>query len=77
MNLYIRIYIYIYTYVVHVYIYIYIYTSIQKGGSPGFPGFMEHTTICLMSLHMTALPFALSHLVHAPCFFCPTTVAKH
>ena len=30
----------------------------------------------LRSLHVTALSFALSHLVHAPCFLCPTAVAK-
>ena len=31
--------------------------------------------MCLRSPHVTALSFALSHLVHAPCFFCPTAVA--
>ena len=36
-----------------------------------FFGFM-----CLRFLHVTALSFALSHLVHAPCFRCPTAVAK-
>ena len=29
-----------------------------------------------MSLHVTALSCAFSHLVHAPCFLCPTAVAK-
>ena len=32
--------------------------------------------MCLRSLHVTALSFALSHLVHAPCFLCPTAVTK-
>ena len=32
--------------------------------------------MCLRSLHVTALSFALSHLIHAPCFLCPTAVAK-
>ena len=31
--------------------------------------------MCLRSPHLTALSFALSHLVHAPCFLCPTAVA--
>ena len=34
-------------------------------------------SMCLRSLHVTALSFALSHLVHAPCFLCSTAVAKH
>ena len=33
-------------------------------------------SMCLRSLHVIALSFALSHLVHAPCFLCPTAVAK-
>ena len=33
-------------------------------------------SISLRSLHVKALFFALSHLVHAPCFLCPTAVAK-
>ena len=33
-------------------------------------------SICLWSLHVTSLSFALSHLVHAPCFLCPTAIAK-
>ena len=33
-------------------------------------------SMCLSSLHVKALSFALSHLVHAPCFLCPTAVAK-
>ena len=33
-------------------------------------------SLCLRSLHVTALSFALSHLIHAPCFLCPTAVAK-
>ena len=32
--------------------------------------------MCLRSLHVTALSFAFSHLVHAPCFLCPTAVEK-
>ena len=32
--------------------------------------------MCLRSLHVTALSFAFSHLVHAPCFLCPAAVAK-
>ena len=31
--------------------------------------------MCLRSLHMTALSFALFHLVHAPYFLCPTAIA--
>ena len=33
-------------------------------------------SMCLRSLHVTALSFSLSHLVHASCFLCPTAVAK-
>ena len=32
-------------------------------------------SICLMSLHVTVLSFALSYLLHAPCLYCPTAVA--
>ena len=32
--------------------------------------------MCLRFLHVTALSFAFSRFVHAPCFFCPTAVAK-
>ena len=32
--------------------------------------------MCLRSLHVTALSFALSHLVHAPCCLCPTAIEK-
>ena len=33
-------------------------------------------SMCLRSHHVTALSFALSHLVHSPCFLYPTAVAK-
>ena len=32
-------------------------------------------SMCLRSPHVTALSFVLSHLVHVPCFLCPTAVA--
>ena len=32
--------------------------------------------MCLRFLHVTALSFTLFRLVHAPCFLCPTAVAK-
>ena len=33
-------------------------------------------SMCLRSLHVTALSFALSHLVYAPYFLCPTAITK-
>ena len=33
-------------------------------------------SMCLRLLHVTALSFALFHLVHTSCFLCPTAVAK-
>ena len=33
-------------------------------------------SMCLRLLHVTTLSFTLFHLVHAPCFLCPTAVAK-
>ena len=52
-------------------------TGIGKMSLTAFMGKLNFFgSMCLRFLHVTALSFALSHLVHAPCFLCPTAVAK-